>query len=370
MLKRLYVHNFRCLENFELLLGDKSSALLIGKNGTGKSTVSHVLGLLQGIGRGTNRVGQLVKPTDFTRGQSDVPMRFELDVQLDGHLYQFRLALELPARFKELRVLHEAVLVDGEAHYTRDVSKVSVATQSRESPAEFSVDWHLIALPIIHDRGSDPLFIFKRWLERMIILAPIPSLITGESDEETLDPLRDAQNLGAWFAGLIAHSPSVYQTIDAYLRNVLPDLSDIKNPLVGSETRSLRVYFRADNDAPPVALPFAVLSDGEKCFFIAALVLAANDALGSVFCFWDGPDSHLSLDEVGHFVIELRRAFMGGGQMLMTSHNAETIRKFSDDTTLVLYRRSHLEPTRIKSLEEIGVKGDLITAITLGEVGV
>lgn len=38
MIERLYIHNFRSLENFELPIQGLSSALLIGKNGTGKST--------------------------------------------------------------------------------------------------------------------------------------------------------------------------------------------------------------------------------------------------------------------------------------------------------------------------------------------
>ena len=33
MIERLYVHNFRCLENFTLDLVGRSSALVIGKNG-------------------------------------------------------------------------------------------------------------------------------------------------------------------------------------------------------------------------------------------------------------------------------------------------------------------------------------------------
>ena len=39
MLQRLYIHNFRCLQNFEFKPGEASSALLIGKNGSGKSTL-------------------------------------------------------------------------------------------------------------------------------------------------------------------------------------------------------------------------------------------------------------------------------------------------------------------------------------------
>ncbi|MFN5954940.1 MAG: AAA family ATPase [Dolichospermum sp.] len=39
MLQRLYLNNFRCLENFELTIKEMSSALLIAKNGVGKSTI-------------------------------------------------------------------------------------------------------------------------------------------------------------------------------------------------------------------------------------------------------------------------------------------------------------------------------------------
>jgi predicted ATPase len=61
MLQRLYVNNFRCLENFELTMKEMSSALLIGKNGVGKSTIAKALEVLQAIARGTNRLRDLAK---------------------------------------------------------------------------------------------------------------------------------------------------------------------------------------------------------------------------------------------------------------------------------------------------------------------
>jgi predicted ATPase len=346
MFKRIYVHNFRCLENFALPVGDKSSVLLIGKNGAGKSTVSFALALLQKLARGTNRVGQLVTPKDFFLGRADAPMRFEV------------------------RVLSERLMVAGQPVYSREHARVSLTRRAEELPAEFGIDWHLIALPIIQEQSeTDPVLLFKRWLARSVIIAPIPCLITGESAGETLEPDRDVQNLGAWFAGLIAHSPAAYATIDGYLKNdVMPDFWDVKNPIVGGETRSLTVQFRHQSGSH--TLPFATLSDGEKCFFICALVLAANAAYGPIFCFWDEPDSHLAIDEVGYFITALRRSFEnGGGQVLMTSHNSETIRRFSDENTMVLLRESHLEPTRVKTLEELGVKGELINTLLRGDVG-
>lgn len=61
MLQRLYIQNFRCLETFQLPIKEMSSALLIGKNGAGKSTIAIALEVLQSIGRGINRMRELEK---------------------------------------------------------------------------------------------------------------------------------------------------------------------------------------------------------------------------------------------------------------------------------------------------------------------
>ena len=101
---------------------------------------------------------------------------------------------------------------------------------------------------------------------------------------------------------------------------------------------------------------------------ICALVLAANDAYGPLLCFWDEPDNYLAPSEVGHFVLSLRKAFQSGGQFIATSHNPEAIRRFSDENTLVLHRKSHLEPTIVRPLSELHVKGDLGDALVRGDL--
>ena len=100
VIRRLYVHNFRCLENFELPVSGQSSVLLIGKNGSGKTTVGLALEILQKIARGTNRVGDLVKPKDLARGRTDVPMRFEIEVELEAEVYRIRRCLRVPEGLK------------------------------------------------------------------------------------------------------------------------------------------------------------------------------------------------------------------------------------------------------------------------------
>ena len=369
MLRRLYVHNFRCLENFDLTFNGQSSTLLLGKNGSGKTSVGLALEVLQKIARGTNRIDSVAKPKDFSRGRADVPMRFEIEVELDRKIYAYTIAFEFPEGFKELRVVEEKLVVDGTPIYTRALAQVwlPVRAKVQEKEAKFLIDWHLAALPIIQEYSSaDPLFIFKQWLSRVLILRPIPELITGESKDETLEPNIRVTNFGAWFSGLIALSPASYSQIDAYLKHVLTDLKQITNPLVGKDFRTLVAEFK--NEYGAVSIPFEDLSDGEKCFMISALVLAANRVYGPLLCFWDEPDNYLAISEVGHFVMELRKAFLEGGQFITTSHNPETIRHFSDESTMVLDRRSHLEPATIRRLSDLQIQGDLVGALIRGDV--
>ena len=364
MIQRLYINNYRCLENFDLPISERSSSLLLGKNGTGKSTVGAALQVLQRIARGTNRVGELVRPEDLARGRSDVPIRFELEVLIQDEVYLYNLALELPQGFKEMRVAEERLSRGGVDIFARDTAQVVL---SKPSDARFIVDWHFVALPIIQQHSdSDPLYIFKNWLPRMLILAPIPSQITGDSVGDTLMPDKQCSNFGAWFAGLLANSPSAYAHSDTFMRQVMPDFKDIKNPITGKDSRSLTVQFQQDKASLNVA--FEDLSDGEKCFFIGAVVLASNEAYGPIFCFWDEPDNYLSLEETGQFVMALRRSFQSSGQILVTSHNPEAIRQFSTENTLLLGRHSHLEPTIVRPLADVTVNGNLVDALIRGDV--
>jgi len=294
-------------------------------------------------------------------------MRFEIVVELEGETYAYDITFDLPERFKELRVLEEKLTVNGKPVYTREVEQVHLTQADQDESAKFLIDSGVVALPKIQDLGtSNPLFGFKQWLARTLILRPIPSWIQGTSDNETLEPDTRGINFGNWFSGLLAYAPSAYSKIDDYLKQVMPDLKDIKNPVVGRRFRRLFVEF--SNDQVSLNLPFEDLSDGEKCFMICALVLAANDAYGPLFCFWDEPDNYLAPSEVGHFVLALRKAFQTGGQFIATSHNPEAIRGFYDENTLLLYRKSHLEPTIVRRLDGLHVSGDLVDALIRGDV--
>jgi DNA repair exonuclease SbcCD ATPase subunit len=46
MIRRLYINNLRCLVNFELDFTDLPSSLIVGQNGTGKSSIIDALEII------------------------------------------------------------------------------------------------------------------------------------------------------------------------------------------------------------------------------------------------------------------------------------------------------------------------------------
>ena len=88
----------------------------------------------------------------------------------------------------------------------------------------------------------------------------------------------------------------------------------------GEQGTQLLVRFKPPMSAETLSVDFSKLSDGEKCFFLSALIVAYSRLNGPVFCMWDEPDNHLALPEVQHFITHLRKeASRSGGQFLATS---------------------------------------------------
>ncbi|NET17056.1 MAG: AAA family ATPase [Okeania sp. SIO1H6] len=97
MLKKLYVNNFKCLVNFEIKFSNIN--LLLGANGSGKTTVFEVLHKLQKFILGEfettgkyYQVSEIFHQQDLTRWQNS-PIQ-----KKDMHLPNEKIAIFVPAR--------------------------------------------------------------------------------------------------------------------------------------------------------------------------------------------------------------------------------------------------------------------------------
>ncbi|MFG0331212.1 MAG: AAA family ATPase [Phycisphaerales bacterium] len=365
MIERLYVHHFRCLENFTLDLSAKSSALLVGKNGAGKSTVLQALRVLQGICREPNRVKSVIRASDFTRRDRNIIMQFKIDIRLLSDQFTYSVSFEWPDGFYEARIYEENLLRNGTEVFTRQQGQVQLCGGNT-----FGLDWHAFALPVVNEKPpAHSIQDVKAFFAGTMMLAPIPQMMGGFSDEPTSELEKYAFNYASCLRALLQRKPKAYSFFDTYVKSVLPDFSSIENVERGSEGGSqLVVTFEDLQTSKTVSFDFDQLSDGEKCFLLSAYIVAVNNVGPPVVCVWDEPDNHLSISEVGHFIVSLRKMVSKGGQFIATTHHPETIRKFSDENTLILSRDSHLSPTVIKPLSAYSYSGDLIHALIRDEV--
>lgn len=363
MINRLYIQNFRCIESTTLDFSASHSALIIGRNGTGKSSVLAALAILQGICRSHSRVDKLLSKNDFSFNKLDRLMRFEVDVLYGGQRFEYSVAFDWPEHFREARILEERLVVDGQPIFSRDLAKI-VFGETR-----FNLDWHVFAIASITEPAPRRYIEnFRNYLAALFLLAPDTGSMSGFSDVSSDELEADASNYASCLRALLEKKPAAYGPLDQFLKSMMPDFSSIEHSERGKDGKQLIVVFRRSEGTGFLGVEFDSLSDGEKCYFLGAWIFASTAVGFPVICVWDELDRHLSPSEIGQFTTALIKVASNGGQLIATSHHPETIRKFSDDNILVLSRKSHLDPTLSSRLSDVGYTGDLIDAIILDSV--
>lgn len=349
MLKKLYIHQYRCLQNFEINLSSLNSALLLGKNGSGKSTLFDAVELLQQIGRGVSKISELIEEKDFSFGEKERPILLEVQAELGGQNYCYMLEIDFPENFHTPKIKKEVLKVDGTEVLGREGGKTSLH-QSKE----FTLDWHHIGLPLISNtREGSPIATFRGWLGRIIVLSPWPANFESVSKLQTPYLDRQATHVADWVRNILADSPNLYAKISDFLKMRMPDFEVFSFEATGKNERELTIGFKAEGQ-PSFSLGFGQLSDGEKIYFLTAAVLAAISAKTPVFCLWGEPDNFIALREISHFITACRKEFENhpnGSQLLISTHNPRVINEFSGHNTFILSRSSHMQPTRINLLQ-------------------
>ena len=367
MLKRLYIHNFKSLQNFELDLSDLHSTLLLGKNGTGKTTIFDAIEIFQKIGRGVTPLDDLFKASSFHFSNIHLPIELALELELNKKSYHYKLIIEFPEGFTYPRVKNETLVINNKKVLTRD------GGQTLFQGSDFLLDWHHIGLPLISVHSSNhPLLIFREWLQNILILSPFPRHFNILSKKESATLTREANNIVDWVRWLLSSNPSLYSVMYDFLKIRMPDLEVFKFENLGSDDRALIFIFSDGEHSKEVN--FGQLSDGEKIFFLIATVIAGQKNNPTMLCLWDEPENFISLIEVNHFIVEFRRAFETSSkpsQLMISSHNSRVINGFSDHNIFVLTKETHLSPARVRLLDSIEYEsGTLIDAYDNGELDI
>lgn len=342
MLRRLYIHNYKCFQNFTFEPGNVRSLLLVGKNGTGKTAIMEVLEYFQRIGRGEHRVAAIFDRDALTRWREHDICIFEIEAFVAGREYCYSLTLELPQKFTIARVTKETLTVDKKTLIERELASVSL-----NEKVDFPIDWHYFALSIIYSREeNENILDFRDWLSRMLLLSPVPNMMRDVSTGESRHIDIYCENFVDYFIDQCSNTLHLYSGISDNMKNFFEDFVAIDLVRIGEISKRLDVLFGEKK----YRIRFSNLSAGEKKFILHAFVLSICSNNEDTFIFWDEPDNYLANLEVQAFIRLLRSSVNTSGQIIMTTHNKQTSLCFSKENTFLMTRKYYLLPSNIQNI--------------------
>jgi ABC-type transport system involved in cytochrome c biogenesis ATPase subunit len=373
MLARLYATNYRCLVNFEFKPSAKQ--LIIGRNGTGKTTVFDVLAMLRDLAVRGKPCEDYLGGKTRTRWQHVFEERFELDVNGNGGEYNYKLVVELPeeamdglipgnfasssqepsrkpgsvARALLGRIrdpfgprVKEGILdFDGSPLYRfQDGTNGPFNDQQKPQPSvKFPFDGRSSGLAMVEAGRNDnkKLNWFKRWLGGLQQVQINPWAMSARSERESPLLEKDLSNFADWLRHLRLESGEAVFDAIRDLREALPGFEALDAKEAGLDVRVLRAAF-AGPQGDRFELPFHDLSEGQRALIALYVLLhcaVGNDRLVLI----DEPDNFIALAEIQPWLVKLlERVDDTNGEVILASHHTELLNQMAGQGGVILGR--------------------------------
>ena len=174
MFKRIYIHNYKCLVNFDLSL--QKTVLLLGANGAGKTAVLDVMfglrKLLAGEAKITDRIA--FPPSTLTRWQTQRDQVFELEAEVGGESFVYRLEIEHQEGGQRARINKESLVGSGTTLFGFELGEVQLFRDDGSEGPAYGADWTESALARVVPQASNtrPLGLHERHPEHGCLLDP------------------------------------------------------------------------------------------------------------------------------------------------------------------------------------------------------
>lgn len=289
MLKRLYVHNYKCLVNFEINF-DQDISLFLGANGSGKSTVFEVLTKLRRLIVNEEKVTNVFDNTDITRWLENqiADTRFELDIKIESSVYKYLLVISLWGESVDIRMKEESLYCNNEMLIESKDKEIILS--GFETPLPFDNTRSSISR-YISFKASD----FLQYLRTSFIVRINPYEMVSTINRSNAEIKTDFSNFAEWFAHLNETNRRGISEFEKSMRDILIRYDDFKIELAG-QAKLLRIIFKDNATKKPIIYNFHELSEGQKALFaLCTLIHCAPE--NSLICI-DEPENFLALPEI------------------------------------------------------------------------
>ncbi len=324
MLKRIFADNFRALVNFELRPGHLS--LLLGGNGSGKTSVFDVLGALRDLivlGRPASVLFALTR----TRWETRDVQRFEVDVEGDDGTYRYVLEIQHTEETQGQPVIRsENVTFDGVPLYRFSAGEVQLYRDDGAAGSVFPFRADQSFLLNIDAPGAKQmarLAGFKDLMTGLQIVQLNPFAIELATKQDQVFLARNGSNFASFFSYLNSEHPEVRSELESRLRDALPDFRNLLFRRAG-EVKFLYAAFRVEEKLSG-EYNLLELSEGQRVLTVLYAAVCSLVRSGAVLCF-DEPDNFVSLPEIQPWLQFLRDTLDArGGQAMIVSHHPEVM---------------------------------------------
>ncbi|MGO8735981.1 MAG: AAA family ATPase [Terriglobia bacterium] len=378
MLARLYATNYRCLVNFEFKPTTKQ--LIIGRNGTGKTSVFDVLAMLRDVAARGKPCEDYLGGKTCTLWQDVSEQRFEMDVKGNGGEYRYTLVADKLGRraelgitmysggidFSELPFVKEETLdFNGKPlfHFREGDVALFGDQQQPEPSVKFPFNQGRSGLAEAPGKANTKLTWFRRWLRGLTQVQINPWAMRARSERESPEPAKDMGNFADWYRHLRLESgDAVFEAIKD-LREALPGFEALDAKEAGLDVRVLQAAMRSPN-GKTANLPFTDLSEGQRALIALYVVLyCALDKERTLLI--DEPDNFIALAEIQPWLMKLLdRVDDQNAQVILVSHHPELLDQLADQGGVLLDRPRGTE-TRVLPFEppkDSGLKASEIVA--------
>ena len=344
MIERIYIHNYKCLVNFDLQIKNPT-VLLFGANGVGKTAVLDVMfglrQLLAGDAKVTDRVA--FHPSTLTRWQTGCSQVFELQASVSGESFIYRLEVEHETDGANARISRETLTGDGTKLFAFEQGEVQLyGDDGALGPSFRTYPTESALARVVAHRNNTRLSSFLRAVRRMTICEIRPYRMRADSTREDRLLDRHAENFVDWYRHLLQENPASVSAHVEALRPVMDGFRRLRLERVGLDTRALMLNFdggTGSNGNVTFTLSFDELSDGQRASIVLYALLhpAENDPTSTLFI--DLPDHYMELSEIQPWLIELfDLCGEDRAQAVLCSHHPELIDYLGPDQSLLLVR--------------------------------
>ena len=356
MLTRLYVDNFLCLVNFELTLDETN--VLLGPNGSGKTSVLQVLRRIQALVARGARVDEAFPTSDLSLTRDRDEQRFELDLEIDRSVYRYALGIEHERDRRRMRIAEESLTYDDKPLFDFRVGNAQLYHDDHSAGPAYPFDWSRSGVGALNERADNrKLTRFRHAIAGFVIASPCPPVFESEtrSEDDFLDPLM--RNFVGWYRHAAQENMGAIVELFGALREALPGFDSLNLSESGENSRALKVAFRRAADDPLLdRYGFAQLSDGQRALVaLYCLIFMSADRRTSLFL--DEPDNYLALREVQPWLAALvEQCGDTLEQAIVVSHHPVTIDYMAGAGGRWFYREGN-GPVRVSIEPERTVDG-------------